>query len=171
MDKKLGLATREAYGKALVEIGRANPDVVVLDADLSKSTKTEAFGKEFPDRFFNCGISEANMVGIAGGLAAQGKIPFVSSFACFVICKGYDQIRMAVAFPELNVKVVSSHGGISVGEDGASQQSIEDIALACSLPGFKVMVPSDEYCARGLVWSAAQIKGPVYIRTGRPKPP
>ena len=171
MEKKLGLATRDAYGKALVELGKSDPNVVVLDADLSKSTKTEMFGKEFPSRFFNCGISEANMVGIAGGLASQGKIPFLSSFACFLICKGYDQLRMSVAFPELNVKVVTSHGGISVGEDGASQQSIEDVALACSLPGFKVVVPSDEYCARAVVLEAAKIKGPVYIRTGRPKAP
>lgn len=171
MDKKLGQATRDAYGKALLEIGKGNPDVVVLDADLSKSTKTEAFGKEFPSRFFNCGISEANMVGIAAGLASQGKIPFLSSFACFLVNKGFEQLRMGVAFPELNVKVVTSHGGISVGEDGASQQSIEDIALMCSLPFFKVMVPSDEYCARALVMESVKIKEPVYIRTGRPKAP
>lgn len=171
MEKKLGQATRDAYGKALLEIGKNNPDVVVLDADLSKSTKTEAFGKEFPARFFNCGIAEANMVGIAAGLASQGKIPFLSSFACFLVNKGFEQLRMSVAFPGLNVKVVTSHGGISVGEDGASQQSIEDIALMCSLPFFKVMVPSDEYCARALVMEAVKIKGPVYIRTGRPKAP
>lgn len=169
MEKKLGQATRDAYGKALVEIGRSNPSVVVLDADLSKSTKTEAFGKEFPARFFNCGIAEANMVGIAAGLANQGKIPFLSSFACFLVNKGFEQLRMSVSFPELNVKVVTSHGGISVGEDGASQQSIEDIALMCSLPFFKVMVPSDEYCARALVMEAVKIKEPVYIRMGRPK--
>lgn len=111
------------------------------------------------------------MVGVAAGLASQGKIPFVSSFACFVMCKGYDQLRMSVAFPELNVKIVGSHGGISVGEDGASQQSIEDIALACSLPGFTVMVPSDQFAAEKLVFRAAEHRGPVYIRTGRPKAP
>ncbi|MBI1976217.1 MAG: transketolase family protein [Candidatus Omnitrophica bacterium] len=171
MEKKLGLATRDAYGKALVEIGKSNPDVVVLDADLSKSTKTEAFGKEFPSRFFNCGIAEANMVGIAAGLASQGKIPFLSSFACFLVNKGFEQFRMAVAFPELNVKVVTSHGGISVGEDGASQQSIEDVALMATLPGFKVIVPSDEYCTRAIVMESVGIKDPVYIRTGRPKAP
>lgn len=171
LEKKLGLATRDAYGKALIQLGKTNPNVVVLDADLSKSTKTAAFGKEFPDRFFNMGIQEANMVGVAGGLAAQGKIPFVSSFACFVMCKGYDQLRMAVAFPGMNVKVVASHGGISVGEDGASQQSIEDIALATSLPGFVVMIPADQYATEKLVLQAAAHKGPVYIRTGRPKAP
>jgi transketolase len=171
VEKKLGLPTRDAYGKALVELGRRNPNVVVFDADLSKSTKTAAFGKEFPDRFFNMGIQEANMVGVAGGLAAQGKIAFVSSFACFVVCKGYDQLRMAVALPERNVKVVASHGGISVGEDGPSQQSIEDIALAVSLPGFVVIVPADEFAARELVFQAAEHRGPVYMRMGRPKAP
>ncbi len=171
VEKKLGLATRDAYGKALLKLGKINPKVVVLDADLSKSTKTGAFGKEFPERFFNMGIQEANLVGVAAGLASQGQIPFISSFACFVMCKGYDQLRMAVAFPELNVKVVASHGGISVGEDGASQQSIEDIALACSLPGFAVMIPADQYAAEKLVLKAAEHKGPVYIRTCRPKAP
>ncbi len=171
MEKKLGLATREAYGQALLELGRREPRIVVLDGDLSVSTKTALFAKEFPQRFFNVGISEANMVGMAGGLASSGKIPFISSFACFVTCKGYDQLRMAVAFPHLNVKVVASHGGISVGEDGASQQSIEDIALMTSLPGFTVVVPADEHATRALVASAAQINGPVYIRTGRPKAP
>ena len=171
MDKKLGPATRDAYGEVLIEIGKENPDIVVLDADLSKSTKTAGFGEKFPDRFFNMGIQEANMVGVASGLAASGKIPFVSSFACFVVCKAYDQLRMSVAFPELNVKIVASHGGISVGEDGASQQSIEDFALMTSLPGFVVMNPSDAVQARSLVRAAAKHKGPVYIRTGRPKTP
>jgi len=154
-----------------VEIGRSNPKVVVLDGDLSVSTKTNLFAKEFPDRFFNVGIAEANLVGLAGGLAQAGKIPFISSFACFMVCKGYDQLRMAVAVPHQNVKVVTSHGGISVGEDGASQQSIEDVALMVSLPGFIVAVPADEYATRALVKQAAQIVGPVYIRTGRPKAP
>lgn len=169
MEKKLGPATRDAYGETLVELGKENPAIVVLDADLSKSTKTAAFGEKFPDRFFNVGIQEADMVGIAAGLAASGKIPFVSSFACFVVCKAYDQLRMSVAFPGLNVKIVASHGGISVGEDGASQQAIEDFALMSSLPGFVVMNPSDALSARALVRQAAQHKGPVYIRTGRPK--
>jgi transketolase len=171
MEKKLGLATRDAYGQALLELGRKDPRIVVLDGDLSVSTKTALFAKEFPERFFNVGISEANMVGMAGGLASSGKIPFISSFACFVTCKAYDQLRMAVAFPHMNVKVVASHGGISVGEDGTSQQSIEDIALMTSLPGFTVVVPADEHATRALVNQAAQIVGPVYIRTGRPKAP
>jgi transketolase len=171
LEKKLGLATRDAYGKALVQLGKTNPRVVVLDADLSKSTKTAAFGKQFPERFFNMGIQEAHMVGVAAGLASQGKIPFVSSFACFVMCKSYDQLRMAVAFPEINVKVVASHGGISVGEDGASQQSIEDFALATSLPGFTVLNPADQFSAEKLIFKIAEHKGPVYMRTGRPKAP
>ncbi len=171
LEKKLGLATRDAYGQALLELGRRNPKIVVLDADLSSSTRTSLFAKEFPERFLNVGISEANMVGMAGGLASSGKIPFISSFACFVTCKGYDQLRMAVAYPHLNVKVVASHGGISVGEDGTSQQSIEDVALMTSLPGFTVIVPADEHAARALVTQAADWEGPVYIRTGRPKCP
>ncbi|MBI3616465.1 MAG: transketolase family protein [Candidatus Omnitrophica bacterium] len=171
LEKKLGLATRDAYGQALLELGKRNPKIVVLDADLSSSTRTGAFAKAFPDRFFNVGISEANMVGMAGGLASSGKIPFVSSFSCFVTCKAYDQLRMAVAVPHANVKVVASHGGISVGEDGVSQQSIEDIALMTSLPGFTVMVPADEHATRALVTQAAEMDGPVYIRTGRPKAP
>lgn len=171
MEKKLGPATRDAYGEVLVELGKENPNIVVLDADLSKSTKTAAFGEKFPDRFFNVGIQEADLVGIAAGLAASGKIPFASSFACFVVCKAYDQLRMSVAFPELNVKIVASHGGISVGEDGASQQAIEDFALMTSLPGFVVMNPADAISAKALVREAAKYKGPVYMRTGRPKAP
>jgi transketolase len=167
----MGPATREAYAAALVELGRTNPNVVVCDADLSKSTYTAKFGKEFPDRFFNVGIAEANMVGIAGGLAHSGKIPFCSSFACFLMNKAYDQLRIAVAYPQENVKVVTSHGGISIGEDGPSQQSIEDVALACTLPGFVVCVPADEAQTKDLVKRAADHKGPVYIRTGRPKAP
>ena len=171
MEKKLGLATRDAYGQALAELGRKNPKIVVLDADLAVSTKTVLFAKEFPDRFINVGISEANMVGLAGGLAHSGKIPFISSFSCFLTCKGYDQLRMAVALPHTNVKVVTSHGGISVGEDGSSQQSIEDVALMTSLPGFAVILPADEFSTRALVTAAAEMVGPVYIRTGRPKAP
>ncbi|MBI3318153.1 MAG: transketolase family protein, partial [Candidatus Omnitrophica bacterium] len=171
MEKKLGLATRDAYGQALAELGKQDPRIVVLDADLSSSTRTSAFAKLFPERFFNVGISEANMVGLAGGLASCGKVPFVSSFACFLTCKAYDQLRMAVAYPHLNVKVVASHGGISVGEDGTSQQSIEDLALICSLPGFSVVVPADEHAARALVREAAKLEGPVYLRMGRPKAP
>ncbi len=171
MEKKMGLATRDAYGQALAELGRVNPKIVVLDGDLSASTKTNLFAREFPDRFFNVGVAEANLVGLAGGLAQAGKIPFISSFACFIVCRAYDQLRMAVAVPHQNVKVVTSHGGISVGEDGASQQSIEDVALMTATPGFIVAVPSDEHCTRALVKQAADVKGPVYIRTGRPKAP
>ena len=167
----LGKATRDAYGEALHDLGARYDDIVVLDADLAKSTKSAYFGEEFPDRFLNVGIQEANLVGMAGGLASVGKVPFISSFACFVILKGFDQLRMAVAYPRLNVKVVGSHGGISPGEDGASQQSVEDVALACSLPDFVVCVPSDEHQTRAAVEAAYRHDGPVYIRTGRPKAP
>ncbi|HOW59611.1 MAG TPA: transketolase C-terminal domain-containing protein [Candidatus Omnitrophota bacterium] len=171
MEKKYGKPTRDAYGETIVEIGKANPNVVVLDADLSKSTKSYAFSQVFPERFLNVGIQEANLVGVASGLASCGKIPFISSFASFLVCKGFDQFRMGVAFSELNVKVVGSHGGITVGEDGASQMSIEDVALMTSLPGFVVMVPSDEVETRALVLEAVHYPAPVYIRTGRPKAP
>ncbi|MGA2001141.1 MAG: transketolase C-terminal domain-containing protein [Terriglobales bacterium] len=168
---KMGVATREAYGQALVELGRANPNVVALDADLAKSTYSAKFGKEFPDRFFTVGIAEANMVGMAGGLALNGKIPFASSFAVFLMDKGYDQLRMSVAYPRVNAKFVGSHGGISIGEDGPSQMAVEDIALACGLAGFVVLIPSDEFCARALVHRMAEWNGPCYMRTGRPKTP
>jgi transketolase len=171
MEKKLGAATRDVYGKVLVELGKKNPNVVVLDADLSKSTKSYDFSKAFPDRFINVGIMEANMCGVAAGLAGSGKIPFAASFASFLICKGYDQLRMGVAYSGTNVKVVGSHGGISLGEDGASQMSIEDFALTTSLPGFTVLNPSDEFCAKALIEQAADHEGPVYVRTGRPKAP
>jgi transketolase len=167
----LGKATRDAYGETLRDLGSAHPEIVVLDADLAKSTKSATFAEKFPDRFWNVGIQEANMVGMAGGFAASGKVPFISSFAAFVILKGFDQLRMAVAYPQLNVKVAGSHGGISIGEDGASQQSVEDVALACSLPGFVVCVPSDEHQMRAAVKAAYAHKGPVYIRSGRPKAP
>ena len=126
---KLGAATREAFGKALVELGRVNPDVVALDADLSKSTYTAGFAKEFPDRFFECGIAEANMVAIGAGLASAGKIPFAASFSAFVLNKGFEQLRVTAAFPNVNLKVVGTHSGISIGEDGPSQMSIEDLSL------------------------------------------
>jgi len=167
----LGKATREAYGDALLELGRANRDVIAIDADLAKSTFSWTFGKQFPERFFNIGIQEANMVGIASGLASSGKIPFISSFAAFVLCKGFDQLRMGAAYPHLNVKVAGSHGGISIGEDGVSQQSVEDVALACALPGFIVCIPSDEHSMKAAVHAAAAHQGPVYLRLGRPKAP
>lgn len=168
---KMGTATREAYGQALVELGRANRDVVVLDADLAKSTYSAKFAKEFPDRFFTVGIAEANMVGIAGGLALNGKIPFASSFAVFLCDKGYDQLRMSVAYPGVNAKFCGSHGGISIGEDGPSQMAVEDYALMCALPGFVVVVPADEFSGRALVHRMAKHRGPCYMRTGRPKAP
>src|SRR5215470_9081828 len=168
---KMGVATREAYGQALAELGAKNPNVVALDADLMKSTFSAKFGKQFPERFFTVGIAEANMVGIAGGLALSGKIPFASSFAVFLCDKGYDQLRMCIAYPHVNAKFVGSHGGISIGEDGPSQQAIEDYALACALAGFVVLSPSDEFCARALVHRMAEHAGPVYMRTGRPKAP
>ncbi|MFQ5915152.1 MAG: transketolase family protein [Nitrospinota bacterium] len=168
---RMGEATRDAYGKTLLELGEKNPDIVVLDADLSESTRTKTFGDRFPDRFFNMGIAEANMVSTAAGLASCGKIPFISSFAVFMFCKGFDQLRMCVAYPELNVKVVASHGGICIGEDGPSQQSVEDLALACSLAGFRVAVPADPWATQCLVRQAAELVGPVYIRVGRPPAP
>src|SRR5688572_408198 len=166
-----GKATRDAYGEALRDLGKEHKEIVVLDADLAKSTKSFAFGEAFPDRFWNVGIQEANMVGMAGGFASSGKVPFISSFAAFVILKGFDQLRMAVAYPQLNVKVTGSHGGMSIGEGGASQQSVEDVGLACSLPGFYVCVPCDEHQMRAVVKAAYQHEGPVYIRSGRPKAP
>ena len=168
-DLKLGVATREAFGKALLELGRENKDIVVCDADLSKSTMTTYFAKEFPERFFECGIAEANMVAIGSGLAAAGKIPFVSSFSAFVMNKGFEQLRATAAYPNVNLKVVGTHSGISIGEDGPSQMSIEDLSLACALPGFVVLSPADEFATRALVRAAAAHFGPVFIRTGRPK--
>ncbi|MBF7081643.1 transketolase family protein [Desulfallas sp. Bu1-1] len=161
------IATREAYGKALVELGERNTDVVVLDADLSKSTKTAEFGKKFPQRFFDMGIAEQNMMGTAAGLAAAGKIPFASSFAVFATGRVYDQIRNSIAYPRLNVKIGASHAGITVGEDGASHQSVEDIALMRCLPNMTVFVPADAVETRAAVLAAAEIDGPVYIRLGR----
>jgi transketolase len=168
---KPGAATREAFGKALVELGRSNPSVVVLDADLSKSTYTAGFAKEFPERFIECGIAEANMAAIASGLAAGGKIPFASSFSVFLLNKGFEQLRVTAAFPQVNVKMVGTHSGISIGEDGPSQMSIEDLSLACSLAGFTVISPADEVATFKLVKAAAEHVGPLFIRTGRLKVP
>jgi len=165
------LSTREAYGKALVELGRHNPDIVVLDADLSKSTMTGLFAREFPRRFFNCGIAEQNMIGIAAGLAASGKTVFASTFAVFATGRCFDQIRMSVAQPGLNVKIVATHGGITVGEDGTSHHCVEDLALICSLPSFIVIVPADATEAAQAVKVASQTYGPFYIRLSRPKTP
>src|SRR5580658_6663405 len=166
---KLGAATREAFGKALVELGRSNSSVVVLDADLSKSTYTAGFAKEFPDRFVECGIAEANMVAIGAGLASGGKIPFASSFSVFLLNKGFEQLRVTAAFPQVNLKIVGTHSGISIGEDGPSQMSIEDLSLACSLAGFTVISPADEVATIQLVKAAAAFVGPLFIRAGRAK--
>jgi transketolase len=169
---KRGAATRAAFGDALLELGRRDPRIVVCDADLSKSTMTHKFAQAFPERFFSCGIAEANMVGIGAGLASSGKIAFVSSFSCFVINKGFEQLRVAVAYPQVkNFKVVGTHAGISIGEDGPSQMAIEDIALMCALPGFVVLNPADEVAMKALVPVAAYHDGPVYIRAGRPPAP
>jgi transketolase len=164
-------STRETYGKTLVELGRQNKDVIVLDADLSTSTMTSFFAREFPNRFFDCGLEEQNMISIAAGLAASGKTVFVSSFAIFASCRCFDQLRLCLSQPELNVKVVATHGGITVGEDGASHQAIEDLALYCALPGFIVVVPADATEAAEAVRVAANTYGPFYIRLSRPKTP
>ena len=169
---KMGTATRAAFGEALLELARKDSNIVVCDADISKSTMTHKFSLEFPDRFFSCGIAEANMVGIGAGLAASGKIAFVASFACFVINKGFEQLRVAVAYPQVkNFIVVGTHSGISIGEDGPSQMAIEDLSLTCALPGFTILNPADEVAMRALVPQAAHHSGPVYIRAGRPKAP
>ena len=163
----MGKATREAYGEALAELGEKNPNVVVLDADLSKSTKTVVFKKKFPERFINVGISEADLIGTAAGFATTGKIPFASTFAIFAAGRAFEQIRNTVGYPHLNVKICPTHAGISVGEDGGSHQSIEDLALMRTIPGMVVLSPCDEVETRKAVLAAAEYKGPVYIRLGR----
>lgn len=168
---KLGKATRDAFGEALRELAKTNDRLVVVDGDVSNSTRTEWFAADHPQRFFNVGIAESNMVGVAAGLAAAGKVPVVASFACFLLCNAYDQLRISVAFPQLNVKAVGSHAGISIGEDGPSQMAIEDIALACALPGFAVLAPADEVATRVAVRAMLEHDGPVYLRVGRPKAP
>ena len=161
------IATRESYGNALVELGAENPQVVVLDADLAAATKTGVFKKAYPDRHIDCGIAECNMVGIAAGLATTGKIPFVSSFAMFAAGRAYEQVRNSVGYPHLNVKIGATHAGITVGEDGASHQCNEDIALMRTIPGMVVMCPADDIEARAAVKAAAEYVGPVYMRFGR----
>ena len=161
------IATRESYGNALVEVGKENPDVVVLDADLANATKTGIFQKEFPDRHIDCGIAECNMTGIAAGLASCGKIPFISSFAMFAAGRNYEQVRNSIGYPHLNVKIGATHAGITVGEDGASHQCLEDIALMRTIPGMTVIVPADDTEARAAVHAAVDYVGPVYLRFGR----
>jgi len=165
------LAPREVYGRTLVEMGRENPDIVVLDADLKPSTMTRYFEKEFPERFFEVGIAEQNMIGIASGLAASGKIPFASTFAVFAPGRCFDQIRVSVAQAKLNVKIVVTHAGVTVGEDGASHQALEDLALMCSLPGFTVIVPADGIETAQAIRAVAAHNGPCYVRLCRPRLP
>ena len=167
MSEVVKIATRDSYGNALVECGKENPNLVVLDADLAEATKTGIFKKAFPERHIDCGIAECNMVGIAAGLAATGKIPFVSSFAMFAAGRAFEQVRNSVAYPHLNVKIGATHAGISVGEDGATHQCNEDIALMRSIPGMVVINPSDDVEAKAAVKAAIEHDGPVYLRFGR----
>ena len=160
-------ATRESFGEALTVLAETNPDIVVLDADLAEATKTGIFKKKYPERFIDCGIAECNMIGIAAGLAACGKVPFAASFAMFSAGRAFEQVRNSVGYPHLNVKVVGSHAGISVGEDGATHQCCEDIALMRSIPGMVVLNPADHYEMQAAVKAAAAYVGPVYIRLGR----
>ncbi len=160
-------ATRDAYGKALVELGEKNPNVLVLDADLAAATKTGAFKKAFPERFFDTGIAEGNMMGVAAGLATTGYTVFASSFAMFSAGRAFEQVRNTIAYPHLNVKIGATHAGISVGEDGASHQCCEDIALMRSIPGMVIINPADDIEARAAVLAAAEHNGPVYMRFGR----
>ena len=165
------IATRDAYGEALAELGAVNENIVVLEADLSKSTKTSDFKKVYPERHFNMGIAEQNMLGVAAGFAAAGKIPFASSFAVFATGRAYDQIRNSIAYPNLNVKIAATHAGLTVGEDGGSHQMLEDIALMRALPNMTVIVPADGIETKQAIKAAAEYEGPVYIRMGRPKVP
>jgi len=162
------LTIRNEYGKVLAELGASHPDLVVLDADLSGSTKTSTFCKTYPERFFNCGVAEQNMIGIAGGLAVSGKIVFASTFAMFATGRPWDMIRNTIAYPRLNVKIAATHGGLSVGPDGASHQALEDIALMRVIPQMQVFVPADGYEVRSIVRYAADNHGPTYIRMCRP---
>ena len=161
------IATREGYGSALVELGAEYPNLVVLDADLAAATKTSMFKKAYPDRHFDCGIAEGNMAGIAAGLATMGKIPFISSFAMFAAGRAFEQVRNSIGYPQLNVKIGATHAGITVGEDGASHQCNEDIALMRTIPGMVVMCPADEVEAKAAVRAAVEHEGPVYMRFGR----
>lgn len=169
--KKIFIATRDAYGEALLELGKKRPDLVVLDADLSGSTKTEKFAKTFPERFFNLGVSEQDLIGTAGGLSLAGKMPFASTFAIFETGRAWEQIRQTICYSTLNVKLVATHSGITVGEDGASHQAIEDIALMRVLPNMTVIVPSDGYETKQVINAIADYYGPVYVRLGRAKVP
>jgi len=164
-------ATRDAYGKALVELGSRHTDVVVLDADLSKSTKTAEFAKAYPDRFINAGIAEQNMIGMAAGLSVTGKVVYASSFAMFAVGRAFEQVRNSLAYARLNVKVCATHSGVTVGEDGGSHQSVEDISLMRSVPNMCVVVPSDGVTTRKAVFDLYDRGGPAYLRLGRPSVP
>ena len=166
---ELGPPTRNAFGEALRELGESHADLVVVDADVGNSTRTEYFGDDYPERFFQVGIAESNLVGVAGGLASTGLTAVAASFAAFLTCNAYDQIRMSVGFPHLNVKLVGSHAGISIGEDGPSQMGIEDLALMTSVPGMTVLAPADGPSTRVLTRLMIEADGPFYMRTGRPK--
>ena len=161
------IATRESYGNALIELGKEDPNVVVLDADLAEATKTGMFKKVFPERHIDCGIAECNMAGVAAGLSLTGKIPFMSSFAMFAAGRAYEQVRNSIGYPHLNVKIGATHAGITVGEDGATHQCNEDLALMRTIPGMVVMCPSDDVEAKAAVRAALEYDGPVYIRFGR----
>jgi transketolase len=163
----MNIATRESYGNILIELGKENEDIVVLDADLSKSTKTAGFAKNYPKRFINAGIAEQNLMGMAAGLATTGKIPFASTFAVFATGRAFEIIRNSICYPNLNVKIAATHAGITVGEDGGSHQSIEDIAIMRSLPNMNIIVPADDIETRQAVRAAVNIDGPVYLRLGR----
>ena len=165
------MATRDAYGEALKELGKTNKDIVVLDADLSGSTKTAVFKKEYPDRFFNVGIAEQNLMGTAAGLATTGKIPFASTFAMFATGRAFEIIRNSICYPKLNVKIAATHAGLTVGEDGATHQSVEDLSLMRSIPNMTVLCPADGVEAKKAIIKASQYNGPVYIRLGRSKEP
>ncbi|WP_314663891.1 transketolase family protein [uncultured Selenomonas sp.] len=165
------IATRDSYGNALVELGKMHENIVVLDADLAGATKSGTFKKTFPDRHFNCGIAECNMVGVGAGLSTMGLVPFVSTFAMFAAGRAYEQVRNTIGYPHLNVKICATHGGISVGEDGASHQCCEDFGLMRTIPGMTVMCPSDDVEARKMVHAAYEMDGPVYIRFGRAATP
>lgn len=167
MAEVIKTATRDAYGKALVELGEKNKNVVVLDADLAAATKTGAFKKAFPERFFDTGIAESNMMSLAGGLATTGFTVFASTFAMFAAGRAFEQVRNTIGYPHLNVKIGATHAGISVGEDGASHQCCEDIALMRSIPGMVIINPADDIEARAAVFAAAEYDGPVYMRFGR----
>lgn len=161
------IATRESYGNALVELGREHDNLVVLDADLAEATKTGIFRKEFPERHIDCGIAECNMMAVAAGLAATGKVPFASSFAMFAAGRAFEQVRNSIGYPHLNVKIGATHAGISVGEDGATHQCNEDIALMRTIPGMTIINPSDDVEAKAAVKAAYELEGPVYLRFGR----